>query len=96
MSKHTSGPWLREDLTVYALEHHGWRKGVEQFRNRFDARPQGYCPEEELLANARLIAAAPELLAALIQVEELLEDGHWSNTKRVLRELIAKATGETP
>ena len=67
MSKHTEGPWQAEGLTVYALQHSGWRKGVEQLENRFTAHVQGArnCPEAESIANAHLIAAAPDLLEAL-------------------------------
>lgn len=54
----TPGPWLREDRTIYVLK---------DGRNLFSATIQNDnhdCPAEELEANARLIAAAPELLAA--------------------------------
>lgn len=76
--KATPGEWLHTDRTVYALQHAGWRKGVEQFENRF------YCgiqhgrgtPEIELEANAAYIAAANpaailELLAELETLEKL-------------------------
>ena len=71
MSKHTPGPWLREDRTIYTLMHHGWRKGVEQLKNRFTVTVQKdfECSQEEIEANARLIAAAPELLKALKAIE---------------------------
>lgn len=69
---HTPGPWAwfgNASAMVYALDETG---GV----NRFSARVDGGCPyagrtvkertsEDELAANARLIAAAPELLEAL-------------------------------
>jgi hypothetical protein len=65
--KHTPGPWLRIGTTVYALMHDGWKRGVEQFKNRFTVQVQRdrECSEEEAEANARLIAAAPDLLEAL-------------------------------
>lgn len=47
-------------------------------------------------ATACLIAAAPELLEAVQGLTEDMEDGHWSATKKYLRELIAKATGAQP
>ena len=57
-AKHTPGPWHRIDRTVYALN--------DQQINRFWAVVQdAHTPDDELLANARLIAAAPDLLAAL-------------------------------
>ena len=58
MSGHTPGPWLVEGRTVYALNDDGY--------NRFSALVQdAHTPGDELEANARLIAAAPELLEAL-------------------------------
>lgn len=76
------GEWLHTDRTVYALQHAGWKKGVEQFENRF------YCgiqhgrgtPEIELEANAAYIAAANpaailELLAELDRATRALVRG---------------------
>jgi hypothetical protein len=69
----TPGPWLLDGSTVYALDESG-------SCNRFSVRPEGgwtfrssgavgasgdRTTEAELEANARLIAAAPELLEAL-------------------------------
>lgn len=74
MSRHTPGPWLRIDLTIYALMTAGWRRGVEQFKNRFTIHVQRDrdCPKEEAEANARLCEAAPDLLA-VAECEEALE-----------------------
>lgn len=69
MTAHTPGPWLQEGLTVYALHHIGaYRNGLPVLVNRFSAHidpctHQGGT-ELEAGANARLIAAAPDLLAA--------------------------------
>lgn len=65
--KHTPGPWLRTGQTIYALIHDGWRLGEEQFRNWFTAhvQPDRECSKEEAEKIARLIAAAPDMLAAL-------------------------------
>ncbi len=103
MSKHTSGPWFygedSDDEWYFAAAHDpnvqlGW------------VCPNEYGTQE---ANARLIAAAPELLEAL---QELLAsdrakpfeivgrdtDGHPLNAAGVARKkaraAIAKATGE--
>jgi hypothetical protein len=66
----TPGEWKREDRTVYVLEPDGWRKGVEQFRNRFScsvSRDGSSIPQDELQANAEFIAAAnPATILALI------------------------------
>lgn len=74
---HTSGPWQREDSTIYSSMHHGWQKGVEIFRNRFTCIVQrdSCVGDEEHEANARLIAAAPELLEALEPFAKFAE--HW-------------------
>lgn len=70
---HTPGPWKIDGATVFALDERG-------HVNRFSARVQGgyvsylrslprskaeRTSDAELEANARLIAAAPELLDAL-------------------------------
>lgn len=109
MSGHTPGPWEKDGLTVYALMHAGWHKGVEQFKNRFFCGVQGdvECSTRELDANARLIAAAPDLLAALkacrdrlhyLAVNEVGEHPHsLINGLRVSTadEAIAKAEGRS-
>jgi hypothetical protein len=98
MSEHTPGPWLREGNTIYALMHHGWRKGVEQMRNRFTTFVQKdrEISDKELEANARLICAAPELLEALKLCRPHMYD-HASNTPdeafNKLCAAIAKAEG---
>lgn len=74
MSRHTPGPWLRTGTTVYALVSAGWRRGVEQFKNRFTIQVQRDrdCPEEGAEANARLCEASPDLLV-VAECEEALE-----------------------
>ena len=69
MVAHTAGEWASVGRTVYALQHHGWKKGEETFYNRFyaDVQAGSGVTEEEMEANAQLMAAAPELLAALIE-----------------------------
>lgn len=59
--KHTPGPWLCSGKTVYALNDDGY--------NRFSALVQdAHTHQDELEANAHLIAAAPELLEALLAI----------------------------
>ncbi len=56
--KFTLGPWLQTGRTVYALNDSGY--------NSFYCSVQdAFMPESELLANAQLIAAAPDMLDAL-------------------------------
>lgn len=68
---HTAGPWNADDFTVWATDGTGT---VNRFSLRVEGgyvwRKQGWSPAEkttdaELLANVALIAAAPDLLAAL-------------------------------
>ena len=97
---HTPGPWKvgADEPFVYALNDAG--------TNRFFAGVQaGWLTEggtnkpedkrtshDEVMANARLIAAAPDLLAAL---EELLEGGCiWVKQEYIARDAIKKAKGE--
>lgn len=107
-NKHTPGPWLfRTAPTSAGLCHivsaADWRgafiygdrlrKGVD------DALPKA----QELAANARLIAAAPDLLEALQDVDALWMhhsiahgDGKISPLHEKVIAAIAKATGEHP
>jgi hypothetical protein len=68
MSKHTDGPWQINgfDRIVHGeiiTSDGGIIAAVHDF-NRYDR-------DEERAANARLIAAAPDLLAALVEAEDL-------------------------
>jgi hypothetical protein len=54
--KHTQGPWKRTGMRIYRETLHG---------NRVATVESAKLPPEESEANARLIAAAPDLLAAL-------------------------------
>ena len=98
--KHTPGPWKHEDRTyVYALN--------EQGSNRFyvdvqRGRANGELTQlAELLANARLIAAAPDLLEAcehfMKSMEAAMTDGLQLNLpmhEQAMRAAIRKAKGE--
>lgn len=85
---------MQSGTTVYTLEHHGWIKGVEVFRNRFYASVQRGpdTPIEELEAVARLMTAAPDLIAALTQIQLMAEIGEYGIAD-IARAAIAKATG---
>ncbi len=104
-SKHTPGEWLLVDHTVYALNDQG--------ENRFTALVQGgwvhrgsfsseRTSEDEKSANARLIASAPDLRAALVNLMTLVSPmvrGNkefsvtWRKYEREARAAIAKAEG---
>ena len=115
MSKHTPGPWALESVDTRCGSCHkigpfpsaGVRSEVhacvyaDQMRLGIDDRNP---VAAELLANARLIAAAPELLEALVQLEEAFcsvgpgmtrEDREDSRAALIAaRAAIAKARGE--
>jgi len=88
MSKHTPGPWeVRQAETGHtAVYPHGGRERIADI----------YCPLDingNHAANARLIAAAPELLEAC---KSILKDyGYDSSIRLQLSEVIAKAEGRT-
>ena len=68
-SKHTPGPWSLETVkTSMGICHKvgpfPWKNGQQNHACIYADFPSKGPIEEELLANARLIAAAPELLAA--------------------------------
>jgi len=106
MANPTPGPWDRTENTVFALDRTGTC-------NRFSALVQGgyverqqgwqkpeYTSNEELTANARLMAAAPELLEALeAMLSEYVAGDHIQNRAAIkARAAIAKArtpAGET-
>lgn len=100
-TKHTPGPWIRDTGSGYGCDvraESGRKVAVTWGIGNGDPHRQAYRAECD--ANARLIAAAPELLAAL---EALLDmDVAYQRGPRVqeavavARSAIAKAKGEQP
>lgn len=104
-AKHTPSPWLisKNDSTfIYALTESRWRaRGGPLMVNRFSCRLEGGNPEsasaEEMAANARLIAAAPDLLFALERIlADLPTNRDWLDpaVEKFARAAVAKAKGE--
>jgi hypothetical protein len=96
MSTHTPGPWMVEphaddDEVVYVCANYTVRDGVTRATWIAECDLQdGNLPENH--ANARLIAAAPDLLKACkAAIAELITD--LSQTADYLRAAIAKAEG---
>mgnify|MGYP003341995656 CR=1 FL=1 len=97
MNTHTPGPWKHYDDSENSVHRHeivALGKTVARI----------YCTngaQIEDAANARLIAAAPDLLEAL---QEILEQPNYTwdkekilqEVKRIAGSAIAKATGEQP
>ena len=108
MSKHTQGPWQvlpAEDDKPY-IRIRGTRLG-QRYKVANVVSPVDFMPEKELketIANARLIAAAPELLEALKWHLDALDLGdvafyerHGFNVSEVMqrtRAIVKKAEGE--
>lgn len=98
VSKHTPGPWVSHDADVY--------DGAGcQATHVANCNPDGDMFQSTADANARLIAAAPDLLEALTEAVELilrLTSARWSEwegseeeTVGDFRRTIAQATGSS-
>jgi hypothetical protein len=86
MSKHTPGPWASNSADSFELCVYGNRHRIAKMAGGEINRD---------IANARLIAAAPDLLEDLRQVlAYCTEHGHNWLCMAEARATIAKATGE--
>lgn len=101
-AKHTPGPWTLETVTTAVGICH--KIGPFPPRRPDDVTTRSAClyadypsgcnpADEELKANARLIAAAPELLEALEAITEPYDTS--LPEYKVARAAIAKAKGES-
>lgn len=98
-TEHTPGPWAyagNGNITTQAA-HYGFTvASVDTFTGR------SCCPDEERRANARLIAAAPDMLAALEGLltnapapKSVKQDYHYMVSREAAKRAIAKARGES-
>lgn len=96
MNKHTPGPWwLQADGVGWYVECTPERGHSVAYVRAEVEEDDPDTPDAEKEANARLIAAAPDLLDALKELldqDEHGEDEIWVRNKA--RAAIAKATGE--
>lgn len=83
MSKHTPGKWR--------LGTRNGERAIYGPKGEEIAVFTGMLFNDEELANARLIAAAPELLSACIEAEVLLKE--YPVIERMVKAAIAKAEG---
>lgn len=95
MSAHTPGPWVHHQEDNIITTPNGFCKLLE-----WQARSM-HVSQEERDANARLIAAAPELLAALRALEAMAEryrplGSPTPEAQKNARIAIARATGSQP
>lgn len=92
MNKHTPGDWyVTGEMTRYINVRIGGGLIQEVASCGPTEADGGYGPQQE--ANARLIAAAPDLLEALQMLLEFPNTGPATTTARAA---IAKSTGEQP
>jgi hypothetical protein len=107
--KGTPGPWsqLSEEVDKSYIRIRGTKLGCRyKIANVLTPNCAGVLPFEskETRANAKLIAAAPELLDALRQLRDYVEDYYWQDGEeslvvsnhpmRLARRVINKALGE--
>lgn len=86
--KHTGGTWRAAAKPSSIV---GWPI-ISAPQGKSVANVHG--TDDESAANARLIAAAPELLEALIELQDIVSRNGLAHSKRASA-AIAKATGET-
>lgn len=107
--KHTQGPWTLETVPTacgicYKIGPFPPKPGTsrENYACVYSDYPGNGPHDEEMLANARLIAAAPELLKALQSIVASLaehdDEGMIEHAEQMIaaRTAIAKATGDQP
>ena len=97
-SKHTPGPWMATmaNMITTANAH-------MELATVWANPSRVHVPEEEAEANARLMAAAPDLLGSIVSLVDILDDyinargdiDLDSLTLQPARAAIAKAKGET-
>lgn len=100
MSKHTPAPWVAHGKSVFTSSDNSWGRNCIVADCTYQ---DGVASERLAEANARLIAAAPELLEALetllSELDDMRSDGLFQNhptfTTALQRRAIAKAKGES-
>ncbi len=98
MSNHTPGPWMFECEDVGTYGSHFWLEseaGEEIICQSENAHQGVLAKGEDFVANARLIAAAPELLEALEGLLNALPSATSHPAIKKARAALAKAKGET-
>jgi len=101
-TKHTPGPWVaREQMSKegrslgWIVEHDNGRIGWSSYATAEPNDGEGP-PFPVSAANARMIAASPEMAEAIEQALDDMQDGHsvCEQAKQMLRDALAKATGQ--
>jgi len=89
MNKHTKGPWVMDKRMENLVGVDGKRVCVYGSGLSF----QGL-PDPESVANAKLIAAAPEMLEALKKACLIMQREIPWDAEKEIREVIRKAEGQ--
>ena len=92
-TKHTPGPWFMETWSKFNGEQVTQVSAFSEYGNR---TMQAIVNSGNSEANARLIAAAPDLLEALKEIVSAADGDGWNQLDAGLRKAraaIAKATG---
>jgi hypothetical protein len=100
---HTPGPWIltktEHETTIsdWHIQIGDGRLGLFPYKRIYseDRKQSGLVTDDELMSNARLIAAAPDLLDALQRLYKELPYINQINGGMQAKEAIAKATGAT-
>jgi hypothetical protein len=106
-TQHTPGPWsaFNHSWCETSIIAQGFDHGICSLDINHATEESQEADEAQMAANARLIAAAPELLQLVIDLSNWLEDipinylKHHNHAFKLLddaKETIAKATGEQP
>lgn len=100
MSKHTPGPWFAEKHLNHATKKHvisiQTRKKFDDMSEDDDPTIAGIHSTDKVdWHNANLIAAAPTMYEALIDVRRALELANFTGELAVVDAAIAQAKGES-
>jgi hypothetical protein len=88
MNKHSDGPWAIQDNAAHGV--HIYSEGGMFGGGKHVARVSNSAGVD-MLANARLIAAAPSMLDALERAEQQLDYGQYDAAMGILRAAITAA-----
>lgn len=109
-TKHTKGEWFAEGRTLYSLhtirgeyDHTGEPRKINRFYAGFYPDYANGVTLEEVEANVKLCAAAPDMLSALIELHNVVmqtddrrifDNGKNAEVVAKAKEVIFKATGK--
>ena len=94
--KHTKGSWTFHQNGDGSFSILGEKLSDREYKWIAGFIQNGEMLTAEQIANAKLMAAAPDLLSAcLMAKEELCFGGDWKNAIKIIDEVVDKATSHT-